>query len=93
MGELEMAERPLTKSELRAALPPYLPAGRMGTSTFSQLLPLIPFVVLPGGRRRYYFLQDALDAIRQFLGNARQFPAVQPRPDSALHRRRPRRTP
>lgn len=77
---------PITAKQLLHELRECLPNG-LGTTSFVAMLPHLPYVLLPGGRRRRYFLNEVLAALQhQVL--LHHNPAEE---RISLHRRRPRR--
>ena len=67
--------------QLRAAFP----GGKLGNKRYFQILPFLPYIVLPGGKRRAYDLDIVLAFLRSHV---RLDEASDQR---VIHRTRPRR--
>ncbi len=74
----------LNRTELHAAVAGEFP-GMRSRNSFEKLLPLLPYVQVPGIKTRWYDLEVVIGWIRQHM----IFPA--PAVPSSLHRTRPRR--
>jgi len=79
----------LNARQLWPRLTPLLPM-RIGINTYRVLLASLPFVLLPGGRRHYYDLEEVLQALPLVVRRMSGVPEVVAA-EPSLHRRRPRR--
>lgn len=78
----------LMAGQLREALIPKIPAVT-GETNFAKLLPLLPYTILPGGKRKLYRLSAVLAALDRMA--VMVDPPLPEAGDSPLHRRRARR--
>lgn len=77
--------RLLTAGQLHAALREVFPHG-MSVNTFYAMLPSLPYLQLPGQRRKYYDLESCLAWLR-----SQQRVDIPPAGEAPLHRSRGRR--
>ena len=79
-----MSEPHLKAKDLRLALIPSYP-GITGESAFARLLPLLPYTLLPGAKRRTYLLSQVTQALDAMASS------FMPPTETSLHRRRSQR--
>jgi len=84
-GVIEVFEGYMNMRQLHEVLGPLIP-GCKSRSAFAALVPYLPSITLPGGKRRYFRLSEVYGALRERFGTV---PKPWPAPTS---NQSPRRT-
>jgi|GEM_PF-2061454 len=83
-GVVEVFEGYMNMKQLHEVLGPLIP-GCKSREAFAALVPYLPSITLPGGKRRYFRLSDVYRALRERFGTV---PEPWPASTSSLSPRR-----